>query len=257
VSETFALRGRFSGDNNPDDNFEENIEADADGGAPAGHSRRRLILIAALITVCAVTAGYVVAFSPLLGARTVTVRGAQGALAEQVRGVAAVRSGTPLIRLDTAAVARRVERIAAISSAQVATAYPSTVTITVSRRVPVGVVHDGSSYLLVDRTGLQYERVTKRPQALPQFVVPAGTSARTTGGAVATVAAALPKRLRARIAMIQALDPTAITLVLSNRRVVRWGAATRSGAKARVLPALLHQQGSYIDVTDPDRPFNR
>jgi cell division protein FtsQ len=63
--------------------------------------------------------------------------------------------------------------------------------------------------------------------------------------------------VRARISSIQALDPQAITLLMNNGRVVRWGSADRSGDKARILPALLQQHGSQLDVSDPDQPFLR
>jgi len=97
--------------------------------------------------------------------------------------------------------------------------------------------------------------VTARPVHLPLFEVPAG--ARGTGGAVATVAAALPPGVRARIASVQAIDPTAITLVLQNGRTVAWGSAARSTDKARVLPTLLGQPGDHFDVSNPDQPFVR
>jgi cell division protein FtsQ len=74
---------------------------------------------------------------------------------------------------------------------------------------------------------------------------------------VATVAADLPPSLLAPIASIQALDPQAITLVLSDDRVVRWGSVDRSADKARILPVLLAQPGQQYDVTDPDQPFVR
>jgi cell division protein FtsQ len=119
-------------------------------------------------------------------------------------------------------------------------------------------VHDASGgFMLVDKTGDQFRHVDTRPKHLPLFVVPSGTDARTTGGAVATVAAALPERVRARIASIQALDPQAITLLMHNGRVVRWGSSDRNADKARILPALLQQHGSQLDVTDPDQPFLR
>lgn len=220
-------------------------------------SRWRLVLIAALVALIALAATYLVAFSPLLAARTVTVRGVRGELADRVRMAAAIDSRTPLIRLDTAGVARRVERVVVIGSARVSTSYPSTVVIEVSARVAVGVVRANSSYELVDRTGRQFRTVRVRPRRLPLFVIPAGTDARTTGEAVATVAAALPAPLRARIASIQAFDPQSITLQLADGRVVRWGSAARSAAKARIVPALLKRQGSQFDVTDPDRPFSR
>jgi cell division protein FtsQ len=57
---------------------------------------------------------------------------------------------------------------------------------------------------------------------------------------------------------IEALDPNAITLVLTRQRVVSWGSAQRSADKARVLPALLARSGvQHVDVTNPDLPFTR
>ena len=111
--------------------------------------------------------------------------------------------------------------------------------------------------MLVDRTGDQYRAVPHPPAGLPRFDVPADADSRTTGGAVATVARALPAALLARIDVIHALDPSAITLVLTDGRTVAWGSAAASAAKARVLPALLKQPGNQIDVTDPHQPFTR
>ena len=162
------------------------------------------------------------------------------------------------MRLDTDAIRTRVEALPDVASAQVTTSFPSTVTITVTEREGLGVVQSpAGGFMLVDRTGDQFRHLDARPKHLPLFVVPNGTDAQTTGGAVATVAAALPARVRARIASIQALDPNAITLLMHNGRVVRWGSAVRSADKARILPALLGRPGSQIDVTDPDQPFLR
>jgi cell division protein FtsQ len=113
----------------------------------------------------------------------------------------------------------------------------------------------------VDSSGLQYRSVPTAPAGLPLLVVPAGSSARMTGGAVATVAAALPPAILQQVTSIQALDPKAITLVLSHGRIVRWGSADRTADKARVLPTLLATLSSsgatQIDLTDPDQPFTR
>jgi hypothetical protein len=38
---------------------------------------------------------------------------------------------------------------------------------------------------------------------------------------------------------------------------VHWGSAAQSAEKARVLPTLLKQPGTQIDVTDPAQPFTR
>ncbi len=203
------------------------------------------------------TVTWVVAFSPLLGVRSVEVQGVQTVPVAQVRQAADVADGTPLVRVDTEAIAARVERIKAVASARVTTSFPSTVVISVTERVAVGVVPFGSRYRLVDRTGAQFRTLSKAPARLPRFVVPSGQQARRTGAAVATVAAALPPELRARVASVQALDPSAITLLLTDKRVVRWGNAADSADKARILTLLLREPGDQFDVTDPSRPFSR
>jgi cell division protein FtsQ len=230
----------------------------SDDGGTGGIPHRRLILGGIAVVVVAAVAVWLVAFSSAFGVGTVAVRGAHELSAAQVRSAAKVADGTPLVRLDTEAIRRRVEALPDVAAATVTTSFPSTVTITVAERVPMGVVSSAAGgFMLVDRTGDQYRRVPTRPAHLPLFVVPDGTDARTTGGAVAAVAAALTPTVRGRVVSIQALDPQAITLVLHNGRVVRWGSAQRSADKARILPALLHQPGTQFDVTDPDQPYVR
>jgi cell division protein FtsQ len=118
-------------------------------------------------------------------------------------------------------------------------------------------VEAGRRAALFDRTGDQYRTVDRAPGDLPRFVVPVGTDAHTTGGAVATVAAALPGSLRADVRSIQALDRNAITLVLTGGRIVRWGSSARTADKARLLPTLLRHGAQQVDLTDPDQPFTR
>lgn len=229
-----------------------------DEPARPGVAHRKLILGTMAAVLVAAIGVWLVAFSSVFGVGTIDVRGVHGISANQVRSAAKIADGTPLVRLDTDAIRTRVEALPNVASVQVTTSFPSTVTITVTERVALGVVQSpGGGFMLVDRTGDQFRHVDARPRHLPLFVVPGGTDARTTGGAVATVAAALPARVRARIASIQALDPNAITLLMHNGRVVRWGSADRSADKARILPALLGQRGSQIDVTDPNQPFLR
>lgn len=221
------------------------------------NSRPRLIGLAAVAGVLVVLAVWAVAFSPLLGVQRVSVRGTQQLTATQVLAAADVKRGTPLLRLDTSAVEHRVERLPDVASASVRTAYPHTVVITVVERVALGYLDAGGSYVLVDRTGDQFRTVAAKPRGLPLLAVPAGTAAQATGQAVTVVAASLGPQLLAKVASIQAFDPTAITLLLTDGRIVRWGSADRSADKARILPTLLAQPGSQFDLTDPDQPFTR
>lgn len=227
-------------------------ESPGDGGASAGRNRR--VLIGALVTVVlAAAVTWIVAVSPALGVDTVRVRGAADVGSAKVRVAAAIKHGAPLVRLDTAAVAGRVRALPEIASATVRVAYPSSVIITVIERIAVGYVTAGEKYVLLDRAGVQFRTVTLMPRSLPLFSIPAGTSAKPTGMAVATVAAALTPALLAEVASVQAFDPTAITLLLVDRRIVRWGSAQRSADKARILPVLLGQPGTRFDVTNPDQ----
>ena len=227
-------------------------EERADDGSRGGRERRPIV-VAIVVVLVAVLTTWIVAFSPVLGVETVRVRGTHILSAAQVLTAARIKHGSPLVRLDTAALGRRVESLPEIASATVRTAYPSSVIITVSERAAVGYVAAGPAYVLVDKTGDQFRTVLTTPRALPLFALPSGAMAKAAGRAVATVAASLTPKLLAGVASVQAFDPTAITLLLSDRRVVRWGSAGRSADKARILPILLTQPGTQFDVTDPDQ----
>jgi cell division protein FtsQ len=232
-------------------------ETDTDDPPP--RDRRRIALIAVtLVVVLAVFGTWLIAFSSVFGVRTVEVRGMHLLSADQVRAAAHVEHGTPLVRVDTSAITRRVEKLAEVESAQVSTSFPSTVVITIEERAPVGYVVRGGHVRLVDHSGAEYRTVGTAPHNLPKLVVPTGKTEHATAAAVAAVAAALPPHIRRQINSIQALDPNSITLVLTRDRVVRWGSADRTADKAQLLPALLRQHGVHdVDLTDPDQPFTR
>ena len=227
---------------------------------PSGRrpDRRRLVLIAVAAGVAvALFATWLVAFSSVFGVRTIEVRGNHALTSAQVRAAADIHNGTPLVRLDTRAVTRRVEQLPGVASAQVSTSFPSTVVITIEERIAVGYLQRAGRFQLLDRTGLAYRTVSSPPVGLPRFAVPAGPGARATAAAVAAVAAALPAHLRKHVSSIEALDPTSITLALTGGRVVSWGSADRTPDKARLLPTLLRHGVTSVDLTDPDQPFTR
>jgi cell division protein FtsQ len=216
-------------------------------------TRRSARRVVAVVLVALVVIGaWVVAFSPVLGAKRVLVRGAHVLSVTQVRAVAAVKRGTPLVRLDAGAVAGRVEALPEVASARVQVSYPSTVVVTVVERVAVGYLAAGGPAILVDKSGAQFRTVPAAPRALPRFDIPEGARGAASGRAAATVAGSLTAALLAKLTYIKANDPQSITLVLADGRTVRWGSADRSADKARVLPALLSRSGTTFDVSDPD-----
>ncbi len=235
-------------------------ESEIEQEPPRTRRHRRLLLALIVVGVLAIAATltWVVAFSSLLGVRSIEVHGNQLLTYSQVRAASGIVRGTPLVRLDTADVTRNVEKLREVDSAQVSTSFPSTVSITIVERSPVGFVHTDNGDQLIDRAGVHFRTVPQAPSALPRFVLPSGAAARSTGAAVATVAGALSDSLRKDVNSIQALDPSSITLVLRGGVVVRWGSADRSAEKARILPTLAAKRSvNQIDVTDPDQPFTR
>lgn len=232
------------------------------GPQPGTHRTRRRVLIAAVsVLVIVIATVWLIAFSSVFGVRTVNVRvdgaGAGSVTAAQIRAAAHVPRGSPLVRLDTAAIALRVRALPAIATAQVSTSMPSTVTITVTERTAVGYTQDGDHVVLIDRSGTQYRSVDAAPAHLPHFVLPGGAAARPTGAALATVAASLPASLRAQVITVQALNPDAITLSLHGGVTVQWGDASGSEEKSRILRVLLPKHPSLVDVSDPGQPFTR
>jgi cell division protein FtsQ len=217
--------------------------------AATRRSARRIALVAGTVAVIAVLV-WVALFSSLLGAKRVRVRGADDVSAARVRSVADVPQGRPLLRLDTGAIARRVETLPDVAAASVHVSYPSTVVITVTERVAVGYLVANGRVVLVDKSGKQFRTVSAAPARLPRFAIPAGATA--TGHAVATVAGALTAPVLHKLSLISASDPSAITLQLRDGRSVEWGSADRSADKAQVLPALLARPGTDFDVSNPD-----
>lgn len=195
---------------------------------------------------------WLVAFSPVLGVRSVQVKGEKALTAQEIVAVAAVSHGRPLIRVSTSAIEKRIEKLSRVASATVTVSYPSTVIISVAERVPVGFFSAGGKYTLVDRTGRQYLTVTKAPN-LPHLVAAgAAVDDPATVQTLATVAGALTPALRKVVTTVNANDADHVTLLLTEGRTVVWGSADRSADKAKVLAALLHRKGQAFDVSDPD-----
>jgi cell division protein FtsQ len=217
--------------------------------AATRRSARRVALAAGTVGLIAVLV-WVVLFSSVLGAKQVVVHGAHAVSAARVRSVAGVPHGRPLLRLDTGAIARRVETLPEVAAASVHVSYPSTVVITVTERVAVGYLVADGTVDLVDKSGRQFRTVPAAPAGLPRFDIPAGATA--TGHAVATVAGALTAPVVRKLSSISADDPSAITLHLRDGRIVQWGSADRSADKAQVLPAVLTRPGTAFDVSNPD-----
>ena len=217
---------------------------------------RRLIALALIGLI--VGSVWAVGWSSVLGVREVTVQGQHRTPSTTVREAAKVPMDQPMVRLDVAAIERRVESLPTVQSAQVARVWPHTVRISLTERVPVAVVRHGSERRFISADGVDFAPATPQTH-LPLIDLDVAVASRdrvTTGLAVVEQ---LPAAVRSRLEAIEVYDPTDVRLSLRGDAVVYWGSAGQTVAKAEVFAALLakHPRALTFDVSAPDAPTVR
>jgi cell division protein FtsQ len=220
-------------------------------------TRRRYLArrwTAMLIVLAVLGLAYIVLFTPLVGVHTINVSGTTKISQNEVREAAAIEPGTPMARLDTGEVARRVAELPRVFDVQVSRSWPTTVEIAVTEREPVAVLASPDGLHLIDGTGLDYATVDSRPPGLPTLRVDNPTPDDPATRAAVTVIEALPAQLRKRVVEVSAQTPGNIRLTLANKRVIKWGNAEDNERKAAVLAPLLTRPGRTYDVATPDFP---
>ncbi len=165
-------------------------------------------------------------------------------------------TGGALATTDLDAITARVERLPAVRSADVSRAWPDKVRIDVTERRAVAVVEPESGGLAraVDAEGVQFRQLARAPRGLPRIRMGDDVGADAITEA-AQVAGSLPPALARKVAFVEVQTVDTISLVLHSGRMVRWGSADGSAAKARVLAVLLHQKASVYDVRVPGQPI--
>jgi cell division protein FtsQ len=213
-----------------------------------------LLALAAAGVVAA--AGWVLFGSSLLAVRSVTVSGTHLVPQSEVLAVSGVVPGTPLIRVNTAQAAARIERITQVSSAQVTRSWPNRLVIVVRERTPVLVLpaYGGAGYDLADADGVVLKQVARRPADLPLYptVAPEGALRGNPDlVAAAAVLDQLPGQVRRSVISVTAPAPDQVTLRLAGGITVLWGDAGRAVVKARELTVLMRAHLHYYDVSGP------
>src|SRR5699024_86569 len=227
------------------------------GGVPSRRKalRRRWGVLVGLVSVLVLA--YVLMFTPLLGVNTVRVEGSDQVSAARIREKAAVEQGTPLLRVDTAAVQGRVTTLTQLAGAEVTRSWPSTIVVSVTERVPVAAVEVSQGFRLVDRHGVAYRTVDDKSAELPVVLSNDVAVNDQRLEAVAKVLAELPTQLRKRVSTASADSAHTVRFTLGDDTEVIWGDAARSERKARVLAALLTREGTVYDVSSPELPTVR
>jgi cell division protein FtsQ len=198
---------------------------------------------------------YLVAFSPVLAARTVAVSGTRVLTKQDVLAAAGVAAGTPLARVDTGAVASRVAGLPPVAEVTVVRGWPDTVQIAVTERKPRLSIPAASGYLIADGAGVVFEAVKEAPSGLVLVNAPATNRALLAD--VGTVFSALSTDTAAKVSRMEADTTDSIVLRLSDGSRVIWGSAEQSQLKGQVLDDLLPLGGQVFDVSAPAFPTRR
>ncbi|NUO56685.1 MAG: FtsQ-type POTRA domain-containing protein [Hamadaea sp.] len=188
----------------------------------------------------------------VLGVDLIRVTGVQVLSSDEVRAAAEVPKGTPLARVDTKSVARRIARLAPVESVDIGRSWPNTLTIKVVERTPVAVVPQDKKFAVVDRFGVVFLTVDDRPGDLPEMKLaqPGPDNPETKAGL--QVLSDLTPQLKSELVRVVVDAPARIRLELRKGRTIVWGDATQGEVKARVATALLTRSGTQIDVSAPE-----
>ncbi|MFT4110609.1 cell division protein FtsQ/DivIB [Propionicimonas sp.] len=222
-----------------------------------GDRRRRWLrwLVAGVVLALLAAAVWVVGFSPVLAVRSVTVTGTDVLTRADVLAAAEVGVGTPMVALDTGAVADRVAGLPPVASVTVTRAWPGTVRVAVSERKPRLAIPAGGGYLLADAEGVVFRAVRSAPPGL--VVVDADPDDQQVLVDVGTVFSSLSPQTAAKVSRLAAPSRDGIELRLTDGSRVIWGSADDSALKSEVLDALLPLGGTQFNVSAPAFPTRR
>jgi cell division protein FtsQ len=213
----------------------------------------KLLVWVVVLTVISVALGLVLYFTPVMSARSLVITGTGAVTREQVLEAASVPLRTPLLQIDTDAVADRVAGIRGVASARVRREYPSALRIAIAERIPVVVKDFPDGPHLFDRDGVDFATAPPPPGLTYLDVDNPGPTDPSTMAALQVMTALRPEVV-AQVSRVAAPSVASIALTLNDGRIVVWGTTDRTEEKADKLAALLTQPGRVYDVSSPDLP---
>jgi cell division protein FtsQ len=231
--------------------------------------RPRTIVILSL-TVLLLNAGslWMLYGSEWTHVKRVSVSGARVLTPEEVRAVAKVRLGSPLVSVDTDRVAARLRReLPRIDSVDVERSWPDGIELKVVERTPVMVEEKGGKFVEVDRDGVRFATVSQAPKGVPVLELSlsrsssAAASLRRFGESrlvreAVTVAGQIPAAVARETRVVKVRTYDDISLELSDGRTVAWGSSANGRLKVRALTALMKAapDARHFDVRVPTAP---
>lgn len=225
---------------------------------------RRFIPLALLVAMLALIAAIVLSATPVVAVRTVSVTGADAALARKVQSAAASTVGTPIVRVDTEQLRRDIVKLSpAVKDVDVRRVLPRTLEVSVVPREPVLIWADrgDAATWSIDADGVVFGKEAGTRKGTPVLVMSDDLEGKERATAVAEAAAVLtqiPASLRAKVVGMRVESRDDIRVTLADDREVRWGNASDLALKAAVMARLIKAVPAQVyDVSAPELPTTR
>ena len=213
----------------------------------------RRVWLAVVAVVLIVGLGLAAWLSPVLAVRTVDVTGLEQIPDEEVLAALGAVAGTPLLRVDTTAAARRVAGIARVAQVRVKRDYPTTLTVEVVERTPWAYYDGADGPHMIDESGVDYG-VEPPPIGLPRISTPEVLDEPELLRGGLQVLGELPPPLWDLVSELAINSTDDLELTLYDGRTIRWGDAADTALKGAVALAILSQPGQAFDVSSPSLP---
>jgi cell division protein FtsQ len=213
----------------------------------------------------ALYAGYMLWFRNLswFAIHDVTVQGATTNEREIKSAIEQVAGDMTTLHIKDGELRDAVSRFPTVASVGASTSFPHGLHVTVTERLPVGVVHIGGRDIAVSADGYLLTGASFDPKGLPKIEGAGAHGPRLTTDAAAQAAilGAAPHALRDRLQRSRWDEGLGGVVVdLRGAPELRFGDGTRAADKWSAATAVLSspERGapSYLDVSVPDRPVS-
>lgn len=206
----------------------------------------------ALLVSAALFVGLVF-FSPLLATQNIRVQGASLLDAQEVRSRLSSLEGVPMTRISQEQVASLIGQESLLYGVSLQAQPPHDLLVVLHERVPVALIQEGDSFLLVDNEGVTLGRLASREEAkLPLLEGGLDLVGQPAFATVTQVLASLPTSILSDLDKAQADSASTITLTMTDGTMVVWGTPEESELKAKVLLQLMDSVGSEAKVETYD-----
>lgn len=230
------------------------LEEGGEGQPSSGRPRWRIwaYSLLALLLSAALFVGLVF-FSPLLATQNIRVQGASLLDTQEVKSRLSSLEGVPMTRISQEQVASLIGQESLLYGVSLQAQPPHDLLVILHERVPVALIQEGDSFLLVDNEGVTLGKLGSRDEAkLPLLEGGPELLEQPAFATVTQVLASLPTSVLSDLDKAQADSASTITLTMTDGTMVVWGTPEESDLKAKVLLQLMDSVGSEAKVETYD-----